>query len=227
MIEILAVDDDAQIRAILEEGLSEADFECRVQTVADGPAGLKAASEHQFDAVILDVQLPGMNGFDVLRALRDRGNDVPVLLLTGTDDESSVVRGLREGADDYVTKPFNLPELQARVEAVVRRARMASNQTLSFGDVEVDVVGRRAMRAGRRLSLTPTEFDLLVALLRADGTMSRDDLLQSVWEMDFDPGTNLLDVHLSRLRTKLEANGRSRVIQTVRGKGFRLGEAED
>ena len=227
MIEILAVDDDAQIRAILEEGLSEADFECRVQTVADGPAGLNAASEHQFDAVILDVQLPGMNGFDVLRALRDRGNDVPVLLLTGTDDESSVVRGLREGADDYVTKPFNLPELQARVEAVVRRARMASNQTLSFGDVEVDVVGRRAMRAGRRLSLTPTEFDLLVALLRSDGTMSRDDLLQSVWEMDFDPGTNLLDVHLSRLRTKLEANGRSRVIQTVRGKGFRLGEAED
>lgn len=224
MIRVLTVDDDPRIRSLLADLLEAASMDTEVGTASSGEEALDALEDGAYDAVLLDVDMPGMDGFQVLRRLRERGQETPVILLTGIKDQESVVRGLEQGADDYVTKPFDARELVARLQAVTRRASMAAGRTLRFLDVEVDVVGRRVQRRGHRLSLTPTEFDLLVALLRAEGrTLSRTELLRTVWEMDFDPGTNLLDVHLSRLRSKLEAAGGDRIVHTVRGEGFRIG----
>lgn len=218
---ILLVDDDPGVVSILREAF--AGRATSVLVANDGQAGLDLAMAGGVDVIVLDIGLPKLDGLTVLTRLRER-MDVPVLMLTARDSESDVIRALQAGADDYVSKPFSAAEVVTRAQAVVRRARMASGQALRHGDVEVDVLRGHASRAGWQLPLTRTEFDLLRVLMQAHGRpLGRAELLSAVWGMQFDPQTNLVDVHVSRLRAKLEARG-PRIIQTVRGTGFRLGE---
>jgi len=220
-LRILLVEDDPTISDLVREGF--ADEPMTLELAADGPTGLERASSAPFDVVLLDIELPGYDGLELLRRLRASGSDVPVIILTGRGDEADIVRGLSAGADDYVAKPFSGLELVARIQAVHRRAMMASGRALRFGDVELDVVRGRATRAGHRIPLTPTEFELLRVLMTTPGVpVSRQDLLARVWDITFDPGTNLVDVHISRLRSKLEADGAPRIVHSVRGEGFRV-----
>lgn len=223
-IRALIIDDDTRVADLAMEALTEAGIEC--VTATDGRGGLEAARSGEVDAVVLDVGLPDMDGFHVLRALRAEGLEMPVVMLTSAGDEESVLEGLRSGADDYVTKPFRPAELAARVEAIVRRAGRAERRRVRVDDLELDVMRRTVVRGGRKVPLTPTEFDLLRVLMSPPGrVVSRENLLAEVWDIRFDPGTNLVDVHVSRLRSKLELGGGSRILHTVRGRGFRVGPA--
>ena len=174
--------------------------------------------------VVLDVQLPKKNGLAVAAELRREGSTVPILMLTARDSTEDVVRGLDSGADDYLTKPFAFDELLARVRALGRRGgATVAAATLHFADVEMDRVHHRVTRAGRPLDLTPREFRLLEYFLtRPDDVVTRTELLEKVWDMSFDPGSNVVDVHVSNLRGKLEEGGAPRLLQTVRGVGFAL-----
>jgi DNA-binding response OmpR family regulator len=208
-MKILVVDDDPAYSAWISGVLARA-----------GLQRLGEVSEGHFDLALLDVRMPLMSGWDLLLALRERGRELPVIVVSGEESVAERVRGLRMGADDYVIKPVEPEELLARIEAVVRRRR--SLGPLDFGDLRVDPVRRRVERAGHKVDLSPKEYDLLLALVRAGGeVVLRNDLLREVWDMDFDPGTNLLDVHIGRLRRKVDGVGRP-LIETVRGEGYRL-----
>jgi len=221
-LHVLLVEDDPQIVSQLEKALEQQGIE--VDVARDGPSGFEAVSGTAYDVVVLDIGLPGYDGIEVLRRIRARGQMVPVLILTAQDDESDVVLGLQEGADDYMIKPASVVELIARLHAVHRRAGNAAEKTLRVADVELDTVRGVATRAGRRLRLTPTERDLLgVLMTSAPEVVAYRDILLAVWGIDFDTGTNVLPVHISRLRTKLEAGGQSRMVHTVRELGYRLG----
>jgi DNA-binding response OmpR family regulator len=189
----------------------------------DGEQAAKVLSEHRpgyFGLVLLDISMPGTNGWEMLTALREAGDEVPVIFVSGLDSPEVRVRGLRLGADDFVVKPFSFDELLARMEAVLRRRR--SLAPLCIGELTLDLRRRKAERAGKPVELSPREFDLLLALATIPGTtLTRAQLLFDVWDMRIDPGTNLLDVHLGRLRKKLDRHGRP-AIQTVRGGGYRL-----
>ena len=222
-LNVLLVEDDPGVSTPLRAVFATESVAVDVAT--DGPSGFEAASGATYDVIILDVELPRYDGFEILRRLRDAGSSVPVIMLTVRSQATDVVHGLREGADDYVAKPFNSSELLARVYAVHRRAQMASGKTLRFRDVQLDVVHRRAERAGERLRLTGTEFAILEALLATpDVVVTRRELLERVWGIRFEPGTNRVDVHVFRLRSKLEAGGRTRIIHSVRGQGFKMGD---
>ncbi len=219
-MEVLVIEDDDRVAGMVEEGLTQEGNS--VAVAADGAAGLSLALENSWDVVVVDVELPTLDGFEVVARLRATGSTTPILMLTGRDTQEDIVRGLDTGADEYLTKPFDFVELSARLRALVRRHHM-SGGALRFADVELDQAADRASRAGKRLPLTPTEFKLLRALmLRPGATLGRAQLLAEVWDLHFDPGTNLLDVHMSHLRKKLEAGGRPRMIEAVRGVGFRL-----
>lgn len=218
---ILVVDDDPVYHAWIGEVLRQAGLP--FELAEDGDAALRRlseVSEGHFDLLLLDVRMPRMSGWDLLVELRDRGRELPVIVVSGEESVAERVRGLRMGADDYVTKKVEPEELLARIEAVVRRRR--SLAPFDFGDLRVDPVRRRVERAGRSIELSPKEYDLLLALVRAGGeVVARQDLLREVWDMDFDPGTNLLDVHVGRLRRKVDS-GNLPLIETVRGEGYRL-----
>ena len=218
---ILAVDDDPAYGAWIQGVLQHAGLQ--VEALESGNSALQRlgeVSEGPFDLLLLDVRMPLMSGWDLLLALRERGGELPVIVVSGEESVAERVRGLRMGADDYVTKPVEPEELLARIEAVVRRRR--SLAPLDFGDLRVDPVRRRVERLGKRVDLSPKEYDLLLALVRAGGeVVARNELLREVWDMDFDPGTNLLDVHIGRLRRKVDGTGRP-LIETVRGEGYRL-----
>ncbi len=219
---VLVVEDDASIREMTALGLGRAGF--RVTTAGDGREGLMRARHDPFDAVILDVMLPSLDGFEILRELR-RDSRIPVIMLTARTDTTDVVVGLELGADDYVTKPFELPELVARVRAVLRRAAPErEEQLLQVGDLEVDPAGFVARRAGRPLDLTATEFRLLLELVRHPGrVLTREVLLSRVWSYDYLGDSRLVDVAVQRLRAKVEDDpARPAVIRTVRGVGYRL-----
>ena len=174
---------------------------------------------HGLDLILLDIEMPGATGWDLLTQLREAGEEIPVIFLSGLGDVEKRVRGLRMGADDYLVKPVDHAELVARIEAVLRR-RSAMPQ-LTIADLRLDLALRRAYRADKPSYLSPKEFDLLLALARAKGgVVSRTELLKQVWDMNFDPGTNLLDVHIGRLRKKIDRTGD--LIETVRGQGYRL-----
>jgi len=220
---ILVVEDDSDVAGLLLNGLREAGHE--TAQAGNGPDGLALATNEPFDAIILDRMLPGgLDGLGVLETLRAQHNQTPVLFLSamvGVDDR---VRGLQAGGDDYLTKPFAFSELLARVEAMVRRGRAAGPKTrLLVIDLELDLLTRMVRRRGRKIDLQPREFRLLEFLMRHAGqVVTRTMLLENVWDYHFDPQTNVIDVHVSRLRQKIDKPFDLAMIQTVRSAGYML-----
>lgn len=220
---VLIVEDNPDLAFGLRNNLEIEGYDVRV--AEDGPSGVQRILEWKPDLVILDLMLPGMDGYRVLRTVREAGFTNPVLMLTARGQESDKVLGLRSGADDYVTKPFGVLELMARVEALLRRARNGSKPGLDgFGEVKVDRAARTVTRAGAPVSLAPMEYELLVALLdRAGQVVSRHDLMRQVWGYDASIVSRTVDTHVMELRRKLEATpGEPRHILTVRKAGYRL-----
>ena len=218
---ILVVEDDRTVGQYVQRGLSEARF--TVELAADGTSGLEKASGQPWDLIVLDLRLPGMNGLDVLRTMRDRGNATPVLVLTAQDAVEFKVDALRMGADDYVTKPFAMAELVARVEAISRRPKSLTPPVLQIADLTIDTGSRQVTRAGKAIDLTPKEYDVLLYLARHAGrVMSRTLITEYVWDYHFDPGTNIVDVVINRLRKKIDQGREPRLIHTIRGVGYVL-----
>jgi DNA-binding response OmpR family regulator len=214
---ILIAEDEPRLASFLEKGLRSNGF---VTSVADdGTKASMMARDEEFDLLVLDLGLPGMDGTEVLRELRASGQRMPVIILTARDDVSDKVGGLEGGADDYVTKPFRFEELLARVRARLRDERTVERTVLRAGSVVLDLRTRRAATDGRTVDLTAREFTMLEVLIRHAGqVLSREQLLSHVWGYDYDPGSNVVDVYIGYLRRKLGSNS----IETVRGMGYRL-----
>jgi len=214
-VSLLIVDDDAKFRGYISRGLEESGIQCA--TAGDPDEAMLLLDEQRFDLILLDVMMPGRSGWEFLEELRKDGDTTPVIFLTARQAVDERVKGLRLGADDYIIKPFEFSELLARIEAVVRRR---PNLTVALGDLKLDLSKRTVERAGRRIDVSPQEFDLLRVLVEARGrVLSRAELLRDVWNIDFDPGTNVVQVQVARLRRKLEASG-GPLIQTVVGQGY-------
>jgi two-component system, OmpR family, response regulator len=222
---VLVVEDDPTTAADIMDCLAAAGFSTEHR--ADGPAGLQAALAGAYDAVALDRMLPGLDGLDLLQALREQGSDVPVLMVSALSDVDDRITGLRAGGDDYLVKPFAPAELAARLEALLRRRRRETAETrLHVGDLELDLVRREARRGERPIELLPMEFKLLEFMMRNAGrSLSRRFLFESVWGYHFDPGTNLIDVHMGKLRRKIDLPGGPAMIRTERGVGYGLDAA--
>ncbi len=224
---ILVVEDEKKVARFLEKGLREEGYS--VDVSHDGTDGLLKAHVHDYDLLVLDVMLPEKSGLEVVRELRARESSVPVLLLTARGDQDDIVLGLDAGADDYLTKPFGFDELLARVRALLRRGGSARPDRLIYDDLELDRVTHKAHRGGDRLDLTPKEFQLLEFLmLNAERVVRRTELLEKVWDLQFDPMSNVIDVHVGHLRRKLRESGDDPLVHTVRGVGyiFQKGEAK-
>jgi two-component system, OmpR family, response regulator MprA len=224
-VKILVVDDERAVRESLRRALELEGYE--IELAADGREALSVLVDDkpQPDAVILDVLMPGVDGLEVCRRLREVGNRVPVLMLTARDEVQNRVAGLDAGADDYVTKPFALEELLARVRALLRRTTNGGGELLGFADLEVDLGTREVKRGGRPIELTRTEFALLELFLRNPRqVLTRSIIFERVWGYDFGFASNSLDVYIGYLRRKTEAGGEPRLIQTVRGVGYALRE---
>ena len=218
---LLLIEDDVQLAAEISAPLAAKGFE--VTRITDGAAGLAAATAGSFDLVITDRMLPQLEGLDIVRALRARGDQVPILVLSALDTVDDRVHGLRAGSDDYLGKPFALEELLARVESLLRRRSTVTETVLRLDDLEMDLIGHRVTRAGREVALTSREFRLLEFLLRHAGqVVTRSMLLEAVWDIRFDPQTNLIDVHVSRLRQAVDREFDRPLIHTVRGVGYTL-----
>lgn len=224
MASILCIEDDATMAAHVAKGLQDAGY--HVDIASDGEQGLQLALNGHHAAIVLDRMLPALDGLSLLTRLRAAGNNTPVVMLSALASLDERVRGLRAGSDDYVTKPFELPELLARLEAVQRRAAGTSTPEVTRlveGELELDLLARRVTWAGKRIELQPREFRLLEYLVRHRGhVVTRSMLLEGVWDYHFDPGTNVIDVHVSRLRKKLDEGGASGIVETVRGAGYRV-----
>jgi two-component system OmpR family response regulator len=224
---ILLVEDDRETADYLIRGLSEESH--NVEHVVDGREGLFRASDGSFDLIILDRMVPGLDGLGVLKALRAAGVATPVLILSALASVGDRIEGLESGSDDYLVKPFSFGELLARVNALLRRSEgrpAAADLRISVADIEIDPLARSVRRAGRHIDLKPREYSLLEYLARNEGrVVTRTMLLEQVWDYHFDPGTNVIDVHVSRLRRKLEEGFDRPILHTVRGAGYRLGTA--
>jgi DNA-binding response OmpR family regulator len=222
MQRILVIDDDAAVTSLLKRGLSYEGF--TVETAKSGVEGLTIARERPSDVVILDVMMPGLNGFEVLRRLRAADDNLPVLMLTAKDAPDDQVQGLEAGADDYVTKPFTFEVLLARVHSLLRRRRLDHPQVLRFADLTLDTSSHIVHRGQREVPLTTLEFKVLQEfLLHPRQVLSKDVLLDRVWGYDFDG--NVVEVYVKQLRQKLEAEGETRLIQTIRNAGYVLRES--
>jgi DNA-binding response OmpR family regulator len=218
-MKILVVEDDRTVGQYVKRGLEEQRY--HADLVDDGMEGLRLASGGRYDLIVLDLRLPEMNGLEVLRTLRDRGNTTPVLVLTAQDAVDFKVQALRSGADDYVTKPFAFEELLARVEALGRRPKEILAPVLRVGDLELDMATREVRRAGERIELTPKEYTVLEYLMRHAGrVMSRTLITEYAWDYHFDPGTNIVDVVINRLRKKVDSGQAQKLVHTVRGVGY-------
>jgi two-component system, OmpR family, alkaline phosphatase synthesis response regulator PhoP len=224
MTRVLVVEDNADLAFAVTTALQSEGFD--VAVAGTGPDGVARARERDAELIILDLMLPGFDGYRVIRTLRGEGIETPILVLTARGEEADKVKGLRLGADDYVTKPFGAMELLARVDALLRRSRRATPPIVldQFGEVEVNRAARTVKRRGESVALTPKEFDLLLALMdRAGSVVPRGDLLSAVWGYQQDVGTRTVDIHVSELRSKLEANPAHPVhIITVRKTGYRF-----
>ena len=219
---LLVVEDDRDTREFIKNGLVQAGHS--VDTAADGRDGLFAATTRQFDVIVLDRMLPEVDGLTVLRTLRASGNRVPVLILSALGEVDHRVAGLRAGSDDYLVKPFAFSELQARIEALVRRTAPEGPATVfKLGDLELDLMARSVRRGETVIDLQPREFRLLEYLMRHAGqVVTRTMLLEHVWDYHFDPQTNVIDVHVSRLRGKIDKGFELPLLHTVRGAGYKL-----
>jgi two-component system OmpR family response regulator len=223
MARILTVEDDA---ATAREILAELqNYGHHVECTGDGAEGLRLAREGAYDAITLDRMLPGLDGLSVVTELRRHGIDTPVLMISALSDVDARVRGLRAGGDDYLTKPFAPDEMAARIEVLLRRRRVGARETLlRVGDLELDLIARLARRGVAELELLPIEFRLLEFLMRnSNQVLTRSMIFESVWGYHFDPGTNVIDVHIARLRRKVDGGLLPSLIHTVRGCGYRIG----
>ena len=218
---ILLVEDDRKTAAYLRKGMRENGFV--VDDAAEGVEGLHLASSREYDLIVLDVMLPGRDGWSVLEGLRSAGRRTPVLFLTARDGVEDRVRGLNLGADDYLVKPFAFSELLARIGSILRRGPARAPESIRVADLEVDAVRHRASRSGRRLDLTPKEFALLSLMARRRGeVLSRTLIAEQVWDMNFEGDSNVVDVHVRRLRSKVDEPFGRPLIHTVRGTGYVL-----
>ena len=219
---ILIIEDDLEAGAAMARGLTEAGHE--TVHAPDGEAGLKTATDGEFDVLVVDRMMPKMDGLTMVSTLRRGGDQTPVLFLSALGEIEDRVTGLKAGGDDYLVKPYALVELVARVEALARRRETGAVQTtLRVGDLEMDLIGRTVHREGKEIDLQPREFQLLEYLMRNAGQpVTRTMLLEKVWEYHFDPQTNVIDVHVSRLRSKVDKGFDKAMLQTVRGSGYRL-----
>lgn len=219
---ILVVEDNKKVASFIQKGLREEGY--AVDVAHDGVDGSMKANVYDYDLLILDVMLPGKSGYEIVHDFRNEGKAVPVLLLTARDATDDIVRGLDAGADDYVTKPFSFDELLARVRALIRRGGSRRQEHLVFADVELDRIRHIAARKGERLKVTPREFQLLeYFLLHPERVVRRTELLEKVWDLQFDPMSNVVDVHVANLRNKLRRRGEP-LIHTIRGVGYMLTE---
>jgi two-component system OmpR family response regulator len=227
MYKVLTIEDDEiTAREIVAELSSHG---IAVDWVDNGRDGLARAASSDYDAITLDRMLPGLDGLAVVTTLREKGIDTPVLMISALSDVDERVRGLRAGGDDYLTKPFAPDEMAARVEVLMRRRRATATAPvvdLQVADLKLDLINRTVRRGEREISLLPTEFRLLEFLMRNSGqVLTRMMIFETVWGFHFDPGTNLIDVHIGRLRKKIDQPGQTSLIHTVRGLGYTLGEA--
>lgn len=220
---ILLIEDDDPIALYIVKGLSEEGF--TVDRAGNGRDGLFHASDSSYDAIILDRMLPMIDGMAVLGAIRGAGIETPVIILSALGTPEDRVEGLTSGSDDYLVKPFAFAELLARLKLLLRRGMVTSVETrLTCGDLEMDLLSRKVKRAGKAMDLQPREFRLLEYLLRhAEQVVTRTMLLEGVWDYHFDPGTNVIDVHVSRLRRKIDDGFEKPLLHTIRGAGYRLG----
>ncbi len=221
---ILVVEDDERLAAFITQGLNEQNY--TVDKAANGRDGLFLATDRNFDAIILDRMLPAMEGLSVLKALRAAGVATPVIVLSALGTTDDRIEGLKAGADDYLGKPFSFAELLARVQALQRRSAGGTEpqqSTLTCGDLELDRLSRQVRRGNRKIPMQPREFRLLEYFLLHEGeAVTRTMLLEAVWDYHFDPGTNVIDVHVSRLRRKIDDGEATPLLHTVRGAGYRL-----
>ncbi|HKV73807.1 MAG TPA: response regulator transcription factor [Gemmatimonadales bacterium] len=218
-MKLLVIEDDQTVGQYVRRGLEEHGY--HAELVGDGLEGLRLASSGAYDLLVLDLRLPGMTGLEMVRTLRDRGSTVPILVLTAQDSVDFKVQALRAGADDYVTKPFAFEELLARVEALGRRPKQVASPQLRLDTLELDVGSRQVTRGGKAIDLTPKEYAVLEYLLRHPGrVMSRTLITEYAWDYHFDPGTNVVDVVINRLRKKVDQGQTRKLIHTVRGVGY-------
>ena len=219
-MKILVVEDEKKIASFIQKGLEEQGF--FVEVSHDGDEAYLLATTQQYDAIVLDIMLPGRDGLSILKNLRKKKNTVPVILLTARSELEERLEGLNLGADDYLTKPFYVEEVIARIHAVTRRASGNQLSVLQAGSLTVNLIGREVVRGQEAIKLTAREFGLLEYLMRSPGRVyTRTQIIEHVWGYDFDPNTNLVDVYIQRLRKKIRSEGEEDLIETVRGVGYR------
>ncbi len=220
---VLVIEDDQDVADYLNKGLRESDYV--VDHAPDGKEGMTMAASGDYDVMIIDRMLPGMDGLNIIKTIRATGNQTPVLILSALGDVDARVEGLRGGGDDYLTKPFSFTELLARLDVLARRARSGgeTETVLKVADLEMDLLARTVKRNGMNIDVQPREFRLLEYLMRhADQVVTRTMLLEKVWDYHFDPQTNVIDVHISRLRSKIDKGFEKPLLQTIRGAGYML-----
>jgi two-component system copper resistance phosphate regulon response regulator CusR len=220
---ILIIEDELKTAGFIRKGLRESGY--TVDVANDGREGLELALNKEFDMIILDVMLPGLDGWQVIERLRKLKKETPIIFLTARDAVQDRIKGLEMGADDYLVKPFAFSELLARIRTILRRGPVKSQELVTIGDLEIDLMGHRVTREGKRLDLTPKEFALLSLLARRTGeVLTRMRIAERIWDMDFDSDTNVVDVHMRRLRAKVDDPFAKKLIHTVRGVGYVLEE---
>jgi heavy metal response regulator len=225
VLRVLVVEDEQGVSQFLMQGLTEAGYV--VDVASDGDEGRQYALSVEYDALVLDIMLPGIDGISLLREIRDRGVKTPVLLLTARDHVGDRVHGLDAGADDYLVKPFEFAELLARIRALLRRPVLAANPVLRLSDLELDAIRHQVRRAGKAIDLTPREFSLLEFLLIHQGqVLTRTQIIEHVWDVHYSGDTNVVDVYIGYLRRKVDRDFEPALVHTVRGFGYRL-DADD
>jgi len=211
---------------LVKDGLEKEGWS--VDYCEDGDSGMTCATTKSYDAVVLDVMLPGRSGLEILKALREGQNNVPVIIITARGESEDRIEGLNLGADDYLPKPFFVEELLARLRAVWRRSSDGNMSLLSIGSLSANLMSREVSRSGQKIDMTPKEFSLLAFLMRSPNrVLTRTQILEQVWGYHFDPGTNLVDVYIRRLRAKIDLEGEAELIETLRGVGYRMVDAEN
>jgi len=220
-VKVLIVEDEKKIASFLRKGLEAQGFV--VEHASNGDDGYALVTSRPYDVAVLDIMLPGRDGLSILRNLRERKVPLPIILLTARSELNERLEGLNLGADDYLTKPFHIEELIARIHAVTRRAAGQSQSLLSVADLSMNLLTREVSRAGQRIELTTREFSLLEHLMRSPGrVLTRVEICERVWEYNFDPGTNLVDVYIQRIRKKVDGAFPEKLIETIRGVGYRI-----
>jgi two-component system OmpR family response regulator len=219
---VLIIEDDQQIAFFVSKGLQQAGF--AVDHVSDGEEGLEMAELNSYDVMIIDIMLPGLDGFSVIESLRSKGNTTPILVLSARGSLDDKLKGFQTGSDDYLTKPFSFSELLARLQALLRRTSRGQGQNaLEAGDLSMDLLSRKVVRGNREIELQPREFALLEYLMRNSGNVvSKTMILEHVWDYHFDPQTNVVDVLVHRLRNKIDKDFQAKLLHTVRGVGYVL-----